>query len=820
MSRKLRNSRWLPALLVAALVVLTGARLITLSAHQRAEQQRAAAQSAAARQAHFIEAQLQALADRTRSEARRALDSGAAAVVPAHNAFWMKSDGTVLRARAADSDVSQALASEWESGDHTRDAGAGFFGPVRYGSQWWVAVQVPIGSPRPHSAAGSATSVVGYEGLQELLLQSRFPSLAKEGYQYELTQLDPASRRLRVFLSSHPESLAEPATSDIDTPVLFPAAVRTPYLRLGLRPRAGWYPARELLTGIGVLALVAWTLGFGTHDLTSSLGRMRSALAVTRRRLHVVHERLSTEIEEHQTLQRSLEHARYHDAFTGLPNRRYFMDQLDRALRELRGRRRHYIAVLLIDIDRFKLVNDTLGHTAGDELMLQAAQRFEKKLAGLECVLARWGGDQLALLAYDRDSAATQALATTLLDLRHEPFALRQHRISVTTHIGFTCTDSGLQRPEEALREADIALAVAKRGQSTLTVAYTPGLGGEAVSLVSLEADLHIALDRNEFRLLFQPIIDLRARRVVGAEALLRWRHPIEGLLTPDKFLALAEESGVIVPLTRWVIRRVARLAGQWRQRLPAATDFYISVNLSAGALRDRELPDYIAHVLRDMGAQPRHLKCELNEGGLVNNVSTAREVLGALHSMGVGLMLDDFGTGYSSLSYLQLFPFDYVKIDRPFVRRTGSERANNAITSAILQMTSSLGLRAIAEVVETPSAAQALLKMGCEFGQGYYFSAPVEAEEALQQLRHYAGPPLLSAAVPVVANDTARDRGAADHARTIVLADGTTLVLADAATLMLPDTPTLVLPESPTLELSELQDATVELEAEPPSGT
>src|SRR5437763_139871 len=414
----------------------------------------------------------------------------------------------------------------------------------------------------------------------------------------------------------------------------------------------------------------------------------------------------------------------------------------DRALRELRNRRRQRIAIVLIDIDRFTLINDTLGHTAGDELMLQVAQRFAKALEGVECVLARWGSEQLAVLVHEVQSpAAVHAITTELQNARQEPFALRQHRVKIATRVGFTCIDSGLQRAEDALREADVALSVAKRQQSQLTVAYTPGMGGAAVSLVSLEADLHIALERNEFRLLFQPIIDLRGQRVVGAEALLRWRHPVEGLLTPNDFLPIAEEAGVIVPVTRWIIQRVCRLAAEWRRRLPQGVSFYISVNLSATVLRDPGLRDYVARVLEETRTPRGHLKFELTEGGLISNVSTAREALDALHRMGIELMLDDFGTGYSSLSHLQLFPFDYVKIDRPFVNRTGSERANNAITSAILQMTSSLGLRAVAEVVETQAAAQALLQMGCNFGQGYFFSAPVEAEQSLEQLRHYAGP-------------------------------------------------------------------------------
>jgi diguanylate cyclase (GGDEF)-like protein len=774
-----RHSHWLPAMVVAAVVVLAGARLITLNVHERAAQMRMAAQSVVVRHARLIEAQLQALTDRTRGEAQRAaniLADGArrpvplASAIPGRDTFWLTASGTVLRARDADAAVARALASEWALTDAAGHA-AGLFGPVRYGSQWIVAAHAAIDLQGANGSAASGARSVSYESLDALLARARFGLLVNEGYDFELSQLEPLTHRPRVFVSSRPGTLAEPAASAIRRPAVFSPASPSAYLELAVRPRTGWYPARELAAEIGLLAVLAWAFAFGTHDLTHSLRRMRTALASTRRRLHAVNERLVAEIEQRQTLQKSLEHARYHDPFTGLPNRRYLMDQLDRALRELRTRRRRRIAIVLIDIDRFKLINDTLGHTAGDELMLQAAQRFAKALGALECVLARWGSDQLAMLVYEVDStAAAHAIADELQNARQEPFALRQHRIRIGSHIGFTCIDSGLQRADDALREADIALSVAKRHHNPLSVAYTPGMGGAAVSLVSLEADLHVALERNEFRLLFQPIVELRGQRVVGVEALLRWRHPVEGLLAPNEFLAIAEEAGVIVPVTRWIIQRVCRLAAEWRNRLPQGTNFYISVNLSAAVLRDPGLRDYVARVLEDTRTPPGNLKFELTEGGLISNVSTAREVLEAFHKMGIELMLDDFGTGYSSLSYLQLFPFDYVKIDRPFVKRTGSERANNAITSAILQMASSLGLRAVAEVVETQAAAQALLHLGCDFAQGYFFSAPLEAEEALTQLRSDRGLRGTIPVVPVAANEPGLDATAIDYAATLVL--------------------------------------------------
>jgi EAL domain-containing protein (putative c-di-GMP-specific phosphodiesterase class I) len=266
-------------------------------------------------------------------------------------------------------------------------------------------------------------------------------------------------------------------------------------------------------------------------------------------------------------------------------------------------------------------------------------------------------------------------------------------------------------------------------------------MGGDAASLVSLEADLYVALERRQLKLLFQPIVDLRGRRAVGAEALLRWVHPVEGMLAPDRFLQIAEESGIIVPITRWTIHTVCVLASEWRRRLPEGTDFYLTINLSAAVLRDPDLCDYVASQLAETAIPPRALKFELTEGGLISNVVAARETLERLHHTGVELMLDDFGTGYSSLNHLQLFPFDYVKIDRPWVVAPSSAQHGGAsLASAMVQLASSLGLTPIAEVVESQDTADALEEMGCRFGQGNFFCGPVEAEDALQCLGLDAG--------------------------------------------------------------------------------
>ena len=608
--------------------------------------------------------------------------------------------------------------------------------------------------------------------LDQLLSSLQLSGLIDPDYDFSLSKVDAAGRPPRVFVSTRLDRFEDGVARRIDAPPGFSQDLPSGYLQLAIRPKTGWYPARELAASIALLAVVAWLLAFATHDLVHSLHRSRDALSLARRQLQLANRKLVAEIEQRESLQQSFEHSRYHDAFTGLPNRRYFMDQLDRALREVRTRRRKSIAVMLINIDRFKLINDTLGHTAGDELVVQAAQRFQRAAATFACILARWSGDQFAILVFDVQSTdAALELAALLQGVLQQPFELRKHRLNVAARVGVTHIETGLLRAEEAVREADIALSTAKRHEHASAVAYQPAMGGSAASLVSLEADLHVALERRELHLLFQPIVDLRHERAAGAECLLRWRHPVEGLLTPDKFLGVAEEVGLIIPITRWTIAQVCTLAAEWRQRLPREKDFYLTVNLSAAALRDPELTSYVAKVLDDTGAPPQSLKFELTEGGLISNPGAARDILDRLQGLGVEMMLDDFGTGYSSLSYLQLFPFNYVKIDRPFVDRAGSEKANTAIAAAIVQMTSSLGLKSVAEIVETNEAAKDLQQMGCDFAQGYFYCEPVEAEEAFIVMRGSDG--------------SLRAARSARELRRVYSDDSPTLMLDD--TLMLP---------------------------------
>ena len=744
--KKKRDLGWVPTVVVLAVVLIAGSRLMYLSVQHHATLARAAASTVLAGYVGRIEPELQklgTLASRQAAIASKAVSdtskfTSLESVPLVNNTFWMTADDRVLSARTTEAANASGIASEWESAESARPVpGSSVLGPMRLGSQWLLAARVPVTPVTPGVESQSPGWAVSYGDLDELISGAHLARLTDAGYEFELSQVEPRSARLRVFVSSSNDPLPDTVAMTIRLPTGFIPAIPGSYLRVAIRPRAGWYPATELASDIGLLAFLAWLLAFGTHDLSHALQRSRAALTSARKRLRVINQQLATEMQQRLSLQETFDHARFHDAFTGLPNRRYFMDQLDRALRDVRTKRRQRIAVIIVDISRFKLINDMLGHTAGDELMVQASRRFEKSTSAFEGVLSRWGGDQFAVLILDVASteAALQVAGLLQEELR-TPFELRRHKLVVTATFGVTSVDSGQQRAEDVVREADIALTVAKRQESAKIVVYSPAMAGQAATLVSLEADLHVALEKHELRLLFQPIVDLRTYRMVGAEALLRWRHPVESVLAPDRFLRIAEEAGLMVPITRWIILRVIKLAGEWLRRLPANQKFFISINLSPTALRDPGMADYIASLLRETQLPPSLLKFELTEAALISNVGAARETLDRLHAMGIGLMLDDFGTGYSSLSYLQLFPFDFVKIDRPFVNAGTSDQANTGMMAAMVQMAGSLNLTAIAEIIETEAAARALQEMGCDYGQGYYFSEPIEAELALQRLR------------------------------------------------------------------------------------
>jgi Diguanylate cyclase, GGDEF domain len=411
--KRRRDLAWVPTVVVLAVVLIAGSRLMYLSVQHHATAARTAASNILAGYVGRIEPELQklaTLASRQAAAANRALadtntPTALESVPLPPNTFWMTPDDRVLSSRPTEVTSAGGIASEWESAESARHVtGSSVLGPMRLGSQWLLAARVPVTPVTAGAQSTPAGWAVSYGDLDELIAGGHLARLTDAGYDFQVSQVEPRSARTRIFLGSSSDPLADAVTATIHLPSGFVPAIQGSYLQIAIRPRAGWYPATELASDIGLLAFLAWLLAFGTHDLSHALQRSRAALTAARKRLRTINQQLATEMQQRLNLQETFDHARFHDAFTGLPNRRYFMDQLDRALRDVRTKRRQRITVILVDISRFKLINDMLGHTAGDELMVQAARRFEKSTSSYEGVLARWGADSRS--HFDRSRAA------------------------------------------------------------------------------------------------------------------------------------------------------------------------------------------------------------------------------------------------------------------------------------------------------------------------------------------------------------------------------------------------------------------------------
>ena len=437
---------------------------------------------------------------------------------------------------------------------------------------------------------------------------------------------------------------------------------------------------------------------------------------------------------ERQAIEDAIRERAVHDPLTGLPNRVLFVDRLEHALSRL-GRQDSLAAILFLDLDHFKLVNDSLGHHVGDELLTAAAPRLKQALRSSDTV-ARFGGDEFGILLEDI-SSEHDAIETAerIAAIFARPFVLSGSEHFVTTSIGIALARGG-EQADELVRDADAAMYRAKdRGRARYEV-FDEGMRGRAIERLRVENDLRRAIERGELRLEYQPVVSLRNFSIVGVEALLRWRHPERGEVPPSEFVPIAEENGLIEPIGRWVLEHACRQAAQWYRARPDAAPLTMSVNLSAVQVR-RSLPDVVKSVLRSTGLDPACLSLEITETVMVRDAEGLGEVLQALKALGVRLVLDDFGTGYSSLSYLTRLPLDVLKVDRSFVDGLGSESRDTAITETIIAMSRALSLDVVAEGVETPDHVRELSRLGCGLAQGFHFSRAVPAEEITRALEH-----------------------------------------------------------------------------------
>jgi diguanylate cyclase (GGDEF)-like protein/PAS domain S-box-containing protein len=433
------------------------------------------------------------------------------------------------------------------------------------------------------------------------------------------------------------------------------------------------------------------------------------------------------DITERRQAEAALEHQALHDALTTLPNRMLLEDRLDQAIR-MAQRDEQPLALFVLDLDRFKDVNDTLGHHAGDQLLQEVARRLRRSLRASDTI-ARLGGDEFAILLPEADIAAASLAAEKLVDVLEVPASLDGQEVSIGASIGLALYPEHAGDADSLLRHADVAMYVAKQTRGGYSI-YTPDQDQSNSDRLMLAGALRRAIAAEELTLHYQPKIDCPTGAASGVEALVRWEHPQQGLITPDRFIPVAEQTGLIRPLTRWVLNAAIQQARAWHDE---GLRLSVAVNLSAHDLQDRELPALVSGLLRhwDLGAE--WLNLELTESALMVEPMRAWEVLTQLHGFGVRIAIADFGTGYSSLGYLKHLPAHELKIDRSFVRNMAEEERDHAIVRSTIDLGHYLGLEAVAEGVEDYETLELLGSLGCDFAQGYYLSPPLSATDVAQ---------------------------------------------------------------------------------------
>ena len=418
-----------------------------------------------------------------------------------------------------------------------------------------------------------------------------------------------------------------------------------------------------------------------------------------------------------------LAHQAIHDPLTGLPNRLLFVDRLRRALAEGRD---DYTAVLFLDLDHFKVINDSLGHSAGDRLLVTIADRLRNTVRPNDTV-ARFGGDEFTVLckAVPDERVATE-IAERIAEAVSKPVQLSEGEVYITVSVGIALSGSEMETPETLLRNADAAMYSAKEHGRDRLELYSSGTRDHAVSQLRTGNELRRALELDELRVFYQPILNLETGRISGFEALARWQHPERGLVGPEQFIPLAEETGLVVPLGRWVLEQACLQAAQWQA---GGAPVSISVNLSPRQLAEPSLPATVGTVLERTGVDPDLVWLEITESTLMRDAESAVSMLHALRELGVHLAVDDFGTGYSSMTYLKRFPVESLKVDRSFVDGLGRETEATAICTAVVSLAHALGMGAVAEGVETQEQLAALRTLGCELAQGFLFGKPAPAD-------------------------------------------------------------------------------------------
>lgn len=437
------------------------------------------------------------------------------------------------------------------------------------------------------------------------------------------------------------------------------------------------------------------------------------------------------DITDRKRAEQQLLHEVNHDALTSLPNRAWFVEQLDDSLRSIKRGKEKLFAVLFLDLDRFKIINDSIGHMFGDKLLINISERLRNCIRQQDKI-ARLGGDEFTILVSGiRNYAEATEVAERVQKEVSRPFCLDGYETFTTVSIGIAFSNAAYERPEDLLRDADTAMYQAKSAGKAQYAIFDKGMHTRAVNRLRIETDLRRALDRNEFFIEYQPIVSLDSGQLTGFEALLRWQHPNMGVLYPDSFISVAEETGMIIPLGSWVLRDACRQMSIWQQQTGGRMPLTMNVNLSSKQFTHFQFLDQIVQILDETAIEPNSLQLEIIESVVMENVELAAQKLSQLRVLGVGLSIDDFGTGYSSLSYLHRLPIDTLKIDRSFVSNIDNNKENREIVRTIIMLARNLNMEVIAEGIEKDEQVERLRELRCSFGQGYLFSRAVAAEVA-----------------------------------------------------------------------------------------
>ncbi|MGH8214958.1 MAG: putative bifunctional diguanylate cyclase/phosphodiesterase, partial [Rhodanobacteraceae bacterium] len=478
---------------------------------------------------------------------------------------------------------------------------------------------------------------------------------------------------------------------------------------------------QELLTFVSYHIANALERVRATESLRRAYSNLEHRVGERTRALALANRDLRAQIAERERIEARLKYETLHDSLTGLPNRDLLMQRLERALERYQADSRRGFAVLFMDLDRFKVINDSVGHLIGDDLLFQAGGRIRACVKS-EDVVARLGGDEFGVLlegVADADQASR--IAKRIIDDLNAPFRLAAKELFTSTSIGITLATAHYRHPEELLRDADSAMYRAKADGRHRYAVFDEGLRRQAVSLMEIENDLRRSLTRGEFVPYYQPIVDLADGSVLGYEALMRWRHPENGLLLPGEFLGVAEDTGASETIDWQIYEQVCHDANS----LAAGDGLFVSINLSPRHFRNPELDRRLLRLLADHDVSPVRIRVEVTERAMLENPPEAKRILQTLRGAGIGIALDDFGTGYSSLSYLHQYPVQALKIDRSFI--TGLDAGSEggvAVIRTILAMANLLSMQVIAEGVETAAQRDLLLKMGCRFAQGFLYAS------------------------------------------------------------------------------------------------